>query len=75
MNPGVFSSVEFLNLRGEVISRYPLDSYDEHRRLYIVPNVHPPEEFFHIRVVGVDYRNNIFHRLTPSAVSSLIPGI
>ncbi|XP_033105528.1 hemicentin-1-like isoform X2 [Anneissia japonica] len=71
--PGVITKMEFLSLSGEVISEYPLEYNPDNPLFYNVSSVTTPDEYFYIRVSGVDRRNFDFQRTTKTAISLLIP--
>lgn len=37
-------------------------------------NFEPPKGLFYIRVVGVDDKQNMFYRASPTALSAILPG-
>ncbi|XP_071947832.1 hemicentin-1-like [Antedon mediterranea] len=71
--PGVITRTEFLTLSGEVISEYPLQYNPDNPLFYNMSSVTTPDEYFYIRVSGVDRQNFDFQRTTKTAISLLIP--
>ena len=72
--PGNIDKVEFLNLMGEPIFEAQLTPSSLNPDMYVATNVIPPNEYFHIRVSGIDGRNLRFQRITKAAISPLVPG-
>ncbi|XP_072176576.1 hemicentin-1-like [Diadema setosum] len=71
--PGTMQKVEFLNMQGETIKEAWLTRSEVNPDLFIARNIIPPNEYFHIRVSGIDSHNFRFQRLTKAAISPLIP--
>ena len=71
---GYFRQLELMDLQGNSISEYQLtvDGYLPHR--YSAPPFLPPDQYFYLKVTGVDANGYVFWRITPTALSAIIPG-
>ncbi|XP_077986992.1 hemicentin-1-like [Glandiceps talaboti] len=73
MPPGIFTKVELINRRGVTLKEFPLQMNMSNPVIYTVPKFIPPNEYYYLRVVGIDRGNYLFQRLSAAAVIPQVP--
>lgn len=71
--PARLETLELMDLKGQSIARFPLNQDPELASLYNVTSFIPPDQFFYVKVNGVDNKGYTLQRLTPTAISPLAP--
>ncbi|KAK6167247.1 hypothetical protein SNE40_021325 [Patella caerulea] len=74
VKPAVFTKLELLDLKGTPLAQFPVYRDPLNLDLYNVSTSFiPPDDFFYIKVDGIDSEGYTLRRTTPTAISPRIP--
>lgn len=74
LEPGLFTKVQLIDLKGNILREASLEKLPGTSTLFTATFI-PPDEYFYLKVLGRDEKNYPFQRMTAVPISSQLPGI
>ncbi|XP_067662288.1 hemicentin-1-like isoform X1 [Haliotis asinina] len=71
--PATLTRLELVDLKGEALIEFPVSRDPTNPALYNVTSFIPPNEFFYLKVDGIDHQGYVLRRTTPTAISPRVP--